>query len=64
MKIKYDKAVDVIYLQFSAGPVSESDNEKPGIILDYSEDGSIVGIEILDASKKFPQPIKIEYEIA
>jgi uncharacterized protein YuzE len=64
MKIKYDKEVDVIYLQFSVAPVSESDEDKPGIILDYAADGSIVSIEILDASKKFPQPIRIEYEVA
>lgn len=64
MKIKSDKEVDVIYLQFSTTPVSESDEDKPGIILDYAADGSIAGIEILDATKKFPEPIKIEYQVA
>lgn len=64
MKIRYNKEVDVIYLQFSTAPVSESDEDKPGIIMDYAANGSIVGIEILDASKKFPEPIRIEYEVA
>ena len=63
MKIKHDKEVDVIYLQFSAASITESDEDKPGIILDYAKNGSIVGIKILNASKKFPAPIKIEYEI-
>ena len=52
MKIKFDKEVDVIYLQFSDKEVAESDEDKPGIILDYDKDGNIVGIEILEASKK------------
>lgn len=64
MKIKYDKEVDVLYISFSDEIVTESDEDKPGIILDYAENGSIVGIEILDASKKMPQPTKVEYEVA
>jgi uncharacterized protein YuzE len=64
MKVKYDKEVDILYIRLSDGPVKESDEDKPGIILDYAADGSIVGIEILDASKKFPEPDKVEYEAA
>ena len=64
MKVKYDKEVDILYIQFSENPVNESDEGKPGIILDYDKEGSIVAIEILDASKKFPNPNKVEYEFA
>lgn len=64
MKVKYDKEVDIVYIRFSDKPVQESDSDRPGIILDYSADGSIIAIEILDASKKFPQPNKVEYEVA
>jgi len=64
MKVKYDKEVDILYIRLSDKPVKESDENKPDIILDYASDGSIVGIEILDASKKFPNPNKVEYEIA
>lgn len=64
MKVKYDKEVDVLYIQLSDLPIAESDEDKPGIVLDYAEDGSIVSIEILNASKKLPQPNKFEYEIA
>jgi uncharacterized protein YuzE len=32
--------------------------------LDYDKDGSIVGIEILDASKKMKNPTKVEYEVS
>ena len=64
MKVKYDKEVDVVYIKLADLPVAESDEEKPGIILDYAEDGSIVSIEILNASKKLPQPNRFEYEVA
>jgi uncharacterized protein YuzE len=64
MKVKYDKEVDILYIRLGDGPVKESDEGKPGIILDYAADGSIVAIEILDASKKFPEPDKVEYEAA
>jgi uncharacterized protein YuzE len=36
MKVKYDQQVDVLRIRFSSAEVAESDEEKPGIILDYS----------------------------
>jgi len=64
MKVKYNKDVDVLYITFSEHKIAESDEDKPGIILDYDKAGSIVGIEILDASKKMKNPTKVEYEMA
>ncbi len=64
MKVKYDKELDILYITFKDVPVGESDEDKPGIILDYAEDGEIVGLEILKASTKIPFPTVIEYELA
>lgn len=64
MKVKYDKEVDVLYIAFSENKIKESDEDKPGIILDYDKAGAIVGIEILDASKRIKNPTKVEYEVA
>ena len=64
MVIKYDKESDVIYIRFSDNKVLESEEDKPGVILDYGENGEIVGIEILNASKKTSQPNGIVYEVA
>lgn len=64
MVIKYDKESDIIYIQFSDHKVTESEEDKPGIILDYGENGEIVGIEVLNASKKTNQPNGIIYEVA
>ena len=64
MKVKYDQEVDVLTIEFSAAPVDESDEDKPGIILDYDKDGNIVGIEILNASKRMENPRALEYAVA
>ncbi|MFH1049367.1 MAG: DUF2283 domain-containing protein [bacterium] len=64
MKIKYDKEVDVINLQFSDSEIFETDEDKPGVIIDYDKNGNIVEIEILNASKHTSQPSKVEYEFA
>lgn len=64
MKVKYDKEVDILYIKLSDLPIKESDEEKPGVILDYAADGSIVGLEVLNASIKMPRPNVIEHEIA
>lgn len=54
----------MLYIILNQEQVKESDESKPGIIIDYSEIGNIVGIEILDASKKMQTPNKVEYEVA
>ncbi len=64
MKVKYDKEVDVLYIEFSDNKITESDEEKSGIILDNDSEGSIVGIEVLNASKKIKNINKVEYEVA
>ncbi|MCK9412255.1 MAG: DUF2283 domain-containing protein [Prolixibacteraceae bacterium] len=64
MKIKFDKETDIVYISLSSQKITESDQEKPDIILDYAENGQIVGIEILNASSKMEQEKGILYEVA
>lgn len=63
MKVKYDAEVDILTITFSELPVSESDEDKPGLILDYDDKGNILSIEIIDASKKIPNPRSFEYAV-
>ncbi len=64
MKVKYDKETDILYIKLSDLEIDESDEEKKGVILDYAEDGTLVSIEILNASKSNLSPTKVEYEFA
>jgi uncharacterized protein YuzE len=64
MKVKYDPEVDVLGIVLSDAPVEESDEDKPGVILDYDKSGNVVGLEILDASKRMGNPMSVEYAIA
>ncbi len=61
MKVTYDPEVDVLPMVFRDVAVAESDEDKPGIILDYDRDGNIVGLEILDASERVEDPRTVEY---
>jgi uncharacterized protein YuzE len=64
MKITYDPEVDVLRILLNNTPIEESDEEKPGIILDYDKDGNIVGFEVLDASKRVENPRQVDYAVA
>jgi len=64
MKITYDPEVDVLKMVFSNTIIEESDEDKPGVILDYDKDGNVVGIEILNASKRMENPRSVEYAVA
>lgn len=63
MRVVYDSRTDTLVIVFREAPVVESDEEKPGIILDYDEGGSLVSMELLDASRRVLQPTRIEYEL-
>ena len=64
MKVTDDPEVDVLRILLSNAPIEESDEDKPGVILDYGKDGNIVGLEILDASKRVSNPRSVEYAVA
>ncbi len=56
MKVFYDETTDILTMVLRDAPVVESDEEKPGVILDYDALGNLVSIEILDASKQVEDP--------
>jgi uncharacterized protein YuzE len=64
MKVFYDPEVDVLRILFSDHPVEESDEDKPGVIIDYDKNGNLVGFEVLEASKRIENPRALEYAVA
>ena len=63
MKVRYDPEVDILRILFSSTQIEESDEDKPGIVLDYDKDGNVVGLEILEASKRMENPRALEYVV-
>lgn len=51
MKSRYDPTADALYLQLAEARIVESEEVRPGIMLDFDGAGRVVGIEILDASE-------------
>ena len=65
MKATYDARTDTLSIILRADAVvAESDEDKPGVILDYDAAGNLVGIEILDASKRVSEARSIQFRVA
>ena len=64
MKVIYDQVADILTIILTEAPVAESDEDKPGVILDYDDKGNLVSLEILDASRRVSIPSKIEYQVS
>ena len=52
MKLRIDEKADALYLRLDEAPIKDSEEVKPGIILDYDANDNIVGVEILSLSKR------------
>ena len=63
MKITYHPQNDILRILFSNSPNEESDEDKPGVVIDYDKDGNVVGMEILDASKRMDNPRAVDYAV-
>jgi uncharacterized protein YuzE len=62
VRVIYDPETDTLTMIFADTPVAESDEDKPGVILDYDASGNLISLEILDASKRVTEARKIEFQ--
>ena len=63
MNVTYDPKTDTLTVILKPGPVAESDEDKPGVILDYDNAGDLVSLEILDASERIPDFDTIQFRV-
>jgi uncharacterized protein YuzE len=52
MRIKLDKESDALYFRLHEKQILESEEVRPGIILDFDEKGRVVGVEFLGVSAR------------
>ncbi len=65
MKVNYDPRTDTLTVVLKDDVVvAESDEEKPGLILDFDAKGDLVSLEILDASHRVSEASKVEFKVA
>jgi uncharacterized protein YuzE len=64
MKVIYDLETDTLTVIFSEAPVSENDEDREGIILDYDVSRNLVSVEILDDSRRVSDPRSVTLELA
>jgi uncharacterized protein YuzE len=54
--MRVNHGADAVYLNLTDRPIRDSEEVADGIIVDYDAEGHIIGIEILDASKRTDDP--------
>ena len=64
MNATYDPKTDTLTLELKPGPVAESDEGKPGVILDYDAHGDLIGLEVFDASQRVAETRTMQFQVA
>lgn len=64
MNMTYNEEVDALTITLGHAPIVDSDEVKPGVILDYDAAGNTVSIEILDASRRIDNLYSVSYNFA
>ena len=60
MRVRVDSGADAVYLNLTDRPIKDSEEVADGIVVDYDAEGRIVGVEILDASKRTDDPTALK----
>lgn len=61
MKVVYDPDKDILQIALIETNIEETAQIAPGLILDYDEDGNVIGLELRKASQKMDSPYAICY---
>ena len=55
MEISYNKEADAMYIEFRKGEFAKNKKVDDFTIIDIDKNNNILGIELLDASKRIPK---------
>jgi uncharacterized protein YuzE len=54
VKVRFDEQADALYVRLGDSPIVESEELRPGLIVDLDERGEVVGLEILQVLERVP----------
>lgn len=63
MQIVYDPDKNIVQITLSHGMVAETAQIAPDLILDYDEDGQVIGLELRNAAERIDNPLAVTYEV-
>ena len=55
MRVRVDREVDALYFRLDESRIVESEEIRPGVIVDYDDKDQMVGVAFLDISKRAPE---------
>ena len=66
MKVHFDEKTDALYFRLDDSKIVESEEVKPGIVLDYNDKNQVVGVEILNVKERVPEASlkEMKFEVA
>lgn len=63
MRVQYDPSADAMYIRLAEGVIADSDEVREGVVLDYDENGKVLGIELLSVSQRADNPREMAFEM-
>jgi uncharacterized protein YuzE len=66
MRLHVDEKADAVYIRLDDSPIAESEEVRPGVVLDFDADGRVVGMELLRVRESLPEADlrKVQLEVA
>ena len=62
MKLKLDEETDTLYLRLDESAIVESEEVQPGVVLDFNAENRVVGIEMLNISKRVESEKLLDFQ--
>lgn len=63
MKVVFDPDTNILQIALKGGAIAETAQISPNLILDYDEDGQLVGLELRNASETVQDPYAVDYAV-
>ncbi len=63
MKVVFDPDHNIVQIALKGGAIAETAQITPNLILDYDEDGQLVGLELRNAAETVQDPYAVDYEV-